>query len=74
MRSILPNKITIEPEDPYIALLSFLETYNRDLQSEDINNLISEMVQVNLAQKTYRLWLETFKEVLIESGALKETD
>lgn len=73
MKPILPDKITIGPEDVYIAVLRFLDKYNESLQSDELRSLVGEMIQVHIAQSTYRLWLETFREVLIESGALKET-
>lgn len=74
MRPIFSDKITIEPEDAYIAVLRFLDTYNEELQSDELMSLIGEMIQVGIAQSTYRLWLKTFRDVLIESGDLKEAN
>jgi hypothetical protein len=72
VKPILPDIITIEPEDAYIAVLNFLDTYNEELQSDELRSLVGEMIQVGIAQSTYRLWLETFREVLMKSGTLKE--
>ena len=74
MSRILPEFITIEPVDVHLAIIRFLEKYNSDLQSPDINGLLGDLTQFHIAQGVHRMWLETFREVLIESGALKETD
>lgn len=74
MARILPEFIRIEPCRTYVALMRFLEEYNKNLQNEEINGLISEIQQPHLAQKTYKLWLETLREVLIEAGELKKTE
>jgi hypothetical protein len=76
MAAILPDFIRIEPEHTYIALARFLEEYNKHLQNEEINGLISEIGQPHLAQGIYIMWLEKLKEVLEESekkesGALR---
>lgn len=67
--------ISVEPCDMYVAIISFLEKYNEDMRSEDIICLKSEMGQPHLAQRTYYLWLVSFKKVLLTFRLLdKESD
>ncbi len=73
MKHILPNKITIEPEDAYMAVLRFLDKYNEILKSDELRSLVGEMIQVHIAQSTYRLWLEIFIGVIITEETFKST-
>ena len=36
---MLPNRITIEPVDAYIATLLFLDKYNENFQSDELGSV-----------------------------------
>ena len=74
IKTILPDEINIEPVDPYRAIIRFLDKYNENLQADELKSLVSNLTLVDITQSTYRLWLKTFREVLIESNTLEEVD
>lgn len=72
VENLILKPILIEPCDMYIALMFFLENYNQSAESIDIKCLKSEIGQPHLAQGTYRLWLTTLRDVLLNFGLLEK--
>ena len=78
MQSIIPENVKATSLEAYIAIIRFLEEYNKYLQSSDINGLLGDMsldtfgyMQQSADPSTWIAWENNLKEVLIESGALK---
>jgi len=71
MISISHDKITIDSIDAYVAVYKFLEKYNENIESPDLCGLMGDLTQVHLAQSVFRMWLETLREVLVETGSLE---
>ncbi len=60
--------------DAYIAAHKFLEKYNENIESPDMRGLMGDLTQVHLAQRVFRMWLETLREVLVETGSLEAVE
>jgi len=74
MKNIFKDSLTIEPCDLYLAMIYFLEEYNKDFNSQDINNLLSELEQFHITQWGFKEWQNVLKTTLIESGSIPDTD
>ena len=79
MKSIIPKNIRATSLEAYIAMIRFLEEYNKDLQSPDINSLLGDMsldtfgyMEQSADPSAWISWEKNLQEVFIEAGALKK--
>ena len=80
MQSTIPENVKATSLEAYIAMIRFLEEYNKYLQSSDINGLLGDIsldtfgyMQQSADPSAWIAWENNLKEVLIESGALKKS-
>lgn len=74
MENFVKDPITIDSCDLYITLIYFLEEYNKELKSQEINDLLSELVQFHITQWGFKEWQNTLKATLLSTGGIPDSD
>ncbi len=74
MKDLIIDPLTIDTCDLYIAMIYFLEAYNKGAKSEDISGLISELEQFHITQWAFKEWQNALKRTLLKTKAIPSSD
>lgn len=74
MKDLITDPLIVDTCDLYIAMIYFLEAYNKEAKSEDLSCLTSELEQFHITQWAFKEWQNTLKRKLLEIKAIPSSD